>query len=494
MERAEEEEEAKEEEEESRRKVEDGREEDGKLRRVKAEVKRQLWLSAPLIVVSLLQFCLQLISVMFVGHLGSLPLSAASIATSFASITGFSLLMGTASALDTLCGQSYGAKVYNMLGIHMQRAMVVLLILCCPLSIIWANTEHFLLFLHQDKSIAKSAGSYSLFMIPSLFAYSLLQCLNRFLQSQNNVFPLVLCSGITALQHFVICWALVFKSGLGHKGAALANSVSYWLNVILLSCYVKFSSSCSETWTGFSVEALHNVLAFIKLAVPSALMVCLEMWSFELLVLLSGLLPNPVLETSVLSICLNTAAAIWMISFALSGAASTRVSNELGAGKPEAAKLAARVVISMAIVEGIMVGSVLLLIRNVWGEAYSNEAETIRYIARMMPILALSNFLDSLQSVLSGIARGCGWQKVGAFVNLGSYYLVGVPSALFFGFLLHFHGRGLWLGIICSLIVQVLGLSFITIRTDWDEEAKNAANRVGRTNTEDLEVGEPTGL
>lgn len=57
------------------------------------EVKRQLWLSGPLISVSLLQFCLQMISVMFVGHLGELPLSGASMATSFATVTGFSFLV-----------------------------------------------------------------------------------------------------------------------------------------------------------------------------------------------------------------------------------------------------------------------------------------------------------------------------------------------------------------------------------------------------------------
>ncbi|KAJ6749027.1 MULTIDRUG RESISTANCE PROTEIN, partial [Salix purpurea] len=56
------------------------------------EVKKQLWLSGPLISVSLLQYCIQMISVMFVGHLGELSLAGASMATSFASVTGFSLL------------------------------------------------------------------------------------------------------------------------------------------------------------------------------------------------------------------------------------------------------------------------------------------------------------------------------------------------------------------------------------------------------------------
>ncbi|CAK9325765.1 unnamed protein product [Citrullus colocynthis] len=58
-----------------------------------AEVKRQLRLAGPLITVNLLINCLQMISVMFVGHLGQLPLAGASMATSFAAVTGFSLLI-----------------------------------------------------------------------------------------------------------------------------------------------------------------------------------------------------------------------------------------------------------------------------------------------------------------------------------------------------------------------------------------------------------------
>lgn len=41
----------------------------------------------------------------------------------------------------------------------------------------------------------------------------------------------------------------------------------------------------------------------------------------------------------------------------------------------------------------------------------------------------------------SGTARGCGWQKIGAFVNLGSYYLVGIPSAVVLAFVLHIGGK-----------------------------------------------------
>lgn len=56
------------------------------------EVKLQVGLAMPLIAVNMLQYSLQVISVMFVGHLGQLHLSSAAMATSFASVTGFSVL------------------------------------------------------------------------------------------------------------------------------------------------------------------------------------------------------------------------------------------------------------------------------------------------------------------------------------------------------------------------------------------------------------------
>lgn len=449
-----------------------------KRKEIVEEVKKQLWLAGPLICVSLLQYSVQIIAVMFVGHLGELSLSGASMALSFSSVTGFSLLMGMSSALDTLSGQCYGAKQYHMMGIHMQRAMLVLSIVCVPLAIISANTRIILTALGQDVAIAAQAGQFARFLIPSLFAYGLLQCLVRFLQTQNIVFPMMLSSAITALLHIPLCWILVFTSGLGSRGAALAVSISFWINVLLLALYVRFSSLCSKTWTGFSKEAFHNIIPFVRLAIPSAVMVCLEMWSFELIVLLSGLLPNPKLETSVLSISLNTAAMVWMIPFGLSSAVSTRVSNELGAGHPETARLAVCVVLVMAITVGLLVGSVLILIRNFWGYAYSNETQVVKYLATMMPILATSNFLDGLQCVLSGTARGCGWQKIGAYINLGSYYLVGIPLAIVFSFVIHIGGKGLWLGIICALILQGLSLLTVTMRTNWEKEAKKATERV----------------
>nr|XP_043639908.1 protein DETOXIFICATION 16-like isoform X2 [Erigeron canadensis]XP_043639914.1 protein DETOXIFICATION 16-like isoform X2 [Erigeron canadensis] len=446
----------------------DNEEEGGSLRaEIVVEVKKQIGLAGPLIAVTLLQYCLEVISIMFVGHLGQLPLSSASMATTFASVSGFSVLLGMGSALETLCGQAYGAKQYRMLGIQMQRGMLTLTALSIPLAFIWFYTTTIFIFFGQDQQISVGAGTYIRWMIPCLFAYALLQCLNRFLQTQNMVVPMMIISGATALFHIFLCWILVFKSGLEFKGAALANTISNWMNVVLLVIYVKFSPACKHTWTGFSKEALNDIPSFLKLAVSSAVMICLEYWSFDMVVLLSGLLPNPKLETSVLSISLNTCWMVYMISVGLGGAISTRVSNEIGAGRPKAARLAVCVVVVIAILEGLIVGSVTILVRHVWGKLYSNDEEVIRYVAKMMPLLALSDFLDGFQCVLSGAARGCGWQNVCAVINLGAYYAVGIPFALLFAFILHVGGMGLWMGIICALSIQVVALVVINLSTSW---------------------------
>ncbi|KAG0500124.1 hypothetical protein HPP92_000196 [Vanilla planifolia] len=442
------------------------------------EAKKQMRLAGPLIVANVLLFFLQVISIMVVGHLGELALAGSAMAISFTTVTGFSMLMGMGGALETLCGQAYGAKQYNMLGVQLQKAILVLMTSCIPVAFLWYFTGEILLFLHQDPSISETAGIYARWMLPSLFAYGIVQCEIRFLQAQNIVTPLMLSSGATALLHAASSWALVYKTGLGFKGAALAASVSYWFDALLLASYIKLCPSCKSTWTGFSKDAFHEIVGFIKLAIPSAIMVCLEYWSFEAVVILSGLLPNPKLVTSAMSICVNTSTMLYMITFGLGAAVSTRVSNELGAGNPRGARLAIFIVMVIASIDGLILLVTMTSLRNVWGLAFSKDREVINYVAALMPLIAVAHILDAFQCVLSGIVRGCGWQKTCAFINLGSYYIVGIPISVLLAFKVHLGGKGLWAGIICALFCQVFLLSSLTIRSNWDEEAKKAMERI----------------
>ncbi|CAO2165970.1 unnamed protein product [Urochloa humidicola] len=443
------------------------------------EAGRVGYLALPMVVVSMSQYVLQVSSNMMVGHLpGVLPLSSAAIATSLANVTGFSLVIGMASALETLCGQAYGAKQYHKLGVDSYRALFTLLVVCIPLSLIWVFMDKILVLIGQDPLISQGAGRYMIWLIPALFANAVIQPITKFLQTQSLIYPLLLSSIVTTAIHIPLCYVMVFKTGFGYTGAALTTSISYWLNVGMLVVYIMFSSSCKETRTRPTTEAFKGVGAFLRLALPSALMICLEWWSFELLILFSGFLPNPELQTSVLSICLTSVTLLFTIPFGLGAAGSTRVANELGAGNPDGARSAVGVVLSMAAMDAVIVGGTLLAARRLVGFAYSSEEEVVSFVAAMVPLVCITVVTDCLQGVLSGIARGCGWQHLGAYVNLGSFYLLGIPMAILLGFVLNMGARGLWMGVVCGSLSQSTLMSAITFFTDWPKMAEKARERV----------------
>ncbi|KAL2329533.1 hypothetical protein Fmac_017114 [Flemingia macrophylla] len=352
------------------------------------EMKKVGTIAAPMVVASVLQYLIQVVSMVMVGHLGQLSLSSVAIATSITNVSGFSVL------------------------------------------------------------------------------------------TQSLVSPIMLTSAFVLCLHVVMCWSLVFKLGLGHVGAAISFSVCVLLNVIVLLSFVRYSSACNKTRVPFSNNALLHVGQFFRFAVPAAVMVCLKWWACEILVLLAGVFRNPTLETSVLSICLTISTLHFTIPYGFGAAASTRVSNELGAGKPEAVRVAVSASMLLALAEGLIVSATLLGCRHFLGYAYSNDSEVVHYVAVLTPLLCLSIFTDSLQAVLSGVARGSGWQHLGAYVNLGAFYLVGIPVGCVLGFVAHFRAKGLWIGIVAGSIVQSIFLSLITALTNWNKQAKMARERI----------------
>ncbi|XP_050247603.1 protein DETOXIFICATION 19-like isoform X2 [Quercus robur] len=371
------------------------------------EAKTQLLFSLPMILTNVFCYLITLISVMFAGHLGELELAGATLANSWAVVTGLAVMIGLSGSLETLCGQGFGAKVYRLLGIYLQASCIISFLFSIIIAIIWFYTEPILILLHQETEIAKTAAHYIRFLIPGLFAYGFVQNILRFIQTQSILWPLVIFTGLPLVIHSGIAYALVHWTSLSFVGAPLAASVSLWLSVLMLAMYVTCTKKFEHTWGGFSLESFQYILPSLKLALLSAAMVCLEYWAFEILVLLAGLLQNSETTTSLIAMCVNTEAIAFMLSYGLSAAASTRVSNELGAGHPNRAKNAI------------------------------------------------------------GVARGYGWQHLAVYVNLATFYIIGLPIACGLGFKTNLQAKGLWIGLICGLSSQAVALFLITLRTKW---------------------------
>lgn len=333
------------------------------------------------------------------------------------------------------------------------------------------------MLLHQNPQISVEARNYAIWLIPALFGYAILRSLCHNLQAQSLILTLFLSSCATLCLHILLCWVLVFKADFGNTGAALSISISYWFNVIILALYMRHSPSCTKTRTLISKEILPCMKEFTSFALPSVFMFCLEWWFYEILILLSGLLPNPKLETSVISICFTIQATHYFIPFGIGAAASIRVSNELGAGNPQPARLATRVAVALAVAEAAIVSIALFRSRHVLAYAFNSDQDVVKYVSRLAPLLSIAIFMDNMQSILSGVARGIGWQHIGAYINLGAFYLVGIPVAYVLCFAVHLRTKGLLLGLMSGSTVQAVALAVVTSLTNWQKQATMVRER-----------------
>ncbi|OVA15932.1 Multi antimicrobial extrusion protein [Macleaya cordata] len=381
------------------------------------------------------------------------------------------------SALETLCGQAYGAKQLHMLGVYMQRSWVILNVMCIVLLPIYIFATPILKFFGQKEDIAELAGKFSLYMIPQLFAYGLNFPLQKFLQAQSKVMAMAWVSGIALLFHIFLSWLLIVQFKLGLPGAAASLNISWWIVVLGQFAYVVMGY-CPGAWTGFSWSAFRDLGAFARLSIASAIMLCLEFWYLMFLIVLAGRLKNAEVAVAAISICTNLSGWEFMIFLGFNAAISVRISNELGAGRPRAAKFSILVVVMSSALVGIVFMALVLALRKVYALPFTNSRDVADIVSDLAVIFSFTLLLNSVQPVLTGVAVGAGWQWLVAYVNVGCYYIVGLPLGFLLGSKLNMGVKGVWIGMVSGMGLQTLILTGITLGTNWNKEAMMAKSRI----------------
>ncbi|KAL9452178.1 hypothetical protein AB3S75_008049 [Citrus x aurantiifolia] len=442
------------------------------------ELKNLFRLAAPAILVYMLNNLVSMSTQIFCGHLGNLELAAVSLGNTGIQVFAYGLMLGMGSATETLCGQAYGAQKYDMLGVYLQRSAVILTATGIPLMVIYLFSKQILLLLGESSAIASAATIFVFGLIPQIFAYAVNFPIQKFLQAQSIISPSAYISAATLVVHVLLSWVAIFKLGWGLLGASLVLSLSWWIIVAAQFVYILLSERCKKTWTGFSLQAFSGLWDFLKLSTASAVMLCLEIWYYQIIVLIAGLLDNAEIVLDSLSICMTIAGWVFMIAVGFNAAASVRVGNELGAAHPKSCKFSVIVVTSISLALSVILAILVLILRNVLSYAFTGGSTVADSVAELSPFLALSVILNGIQPVLSGVAVGCGWQAFVAYVNVGCYYLIGIPIGCLLGFKFNLGAKGIWSGMIGGTLIQTIILVYVTLRTDWNKEVEKARNRM----------------
>ncbi|KAG8632871.1 hypothetical protein MANES_18G062732v8 [Manihot esculenta] len=366
-------------------------------------------------------FSMTVITQAFAGHLGDLNLAAISIATTVIISFSFGFLLGMASALETLCGQAYGAKQYQMLGIYLQRSWIVLFL-------------------------------WSILLLPMfLFATPILKLIGQPAEVAEQ-------TGLVAI------W---LKAGI--VATAITLDFSWWVSVLGMLCYC-VCGGCPLTWTGFSTQAFVGLWSFFKLSLASGVMLLLENFYYRVLIIVSGYMHNTEVAVDALSICIGIYAWESMIPLGFLAATGVRVANELGAGNAKGAKFATKVSVLTSLAVGFFFWLIVIAFPEKLAMIFTSSSSIISMVKDLAVLLSFTILLNCIQPVLSGVAVGSRWQALVAYINIGSYYIVGVPLGACLGWLLHFGFTGIWAGMLIGTVVQTLILIIITMKCEWEKE------------------------
>ncbi|CAE7029165.1 DTX16 [Symbiodinium natans] len=384
-------------------------------------------------------------STVIVGRLGEEELAAVGLAVSLANVSGYSILVGIATTLQTTTGQAFGARNFEEVSLSLQRCFLLCLVMLGLITALWLCSEPLLLAVGQEKAVAALAARYLRYLLPGVCCYLVTQCCQNWLAAQRMTGVQATGGLLLAAVYLPLCWTLVHPLKLGFIGAAIATSLSngalaLWM---IFRTTGSLRTALPNSWQGFSRSAFSAWSPFLKLAVPNFLMIS-EWWASEIIVLMSGTLPDAEVSLTAMAIFSNTCAVCFMPPLSWGMAANTRVSNELGAGKPRAAKFAAQV---------------------------------LDYADPIMSICAIYVALDGMCTVASGSLKGCGRQLILAPIVIFAYYVAGIPSAWALAWPGHLSTRGLAMGSTIGTATHCLLFAAMLWRTDWPQMSRLARQR-----------------
>ncbi|XP_065143544.1 multidrug and toxin extrusion protein 1-like [Paramisgurnus dabryanus] len=453
-----------------------------KLRRLlpanyKEEIVELLKLTGPVLISQLMIFLISFVSTVFCGHLGKTELDAVALATAVINVTGISIGCGLASACDTLISQTFGSNNLKRVGVILQRGILILLLACFPCWALFINTEPILLAVKQSPRVASLSQRYVNIFIPALPASFMYQLQGMYLQNQGIIWPQVITGAVGNVINALINYIFLYQLDLGVTGSAAANTISQYSLAVFLHIYIRWRGLHKATWDGWSRDCLQEWGAFLCLALPSMLMMCVKWWTYEIGGFLAGLISEA--ELGAQSIVYELASITYMFPSGFAVAANVRVGNALGAGNTDRAKLSAKLSLVCGFLVSCVIAAVIGATSNIVGYIFSTERDIVLRVSQVMVMYGFVHLFDSISAITGGIVKGTGKQLIGALCNIAGYYLVGLPIGVSLMFGVNMGIIGLWVGLFVSVFLQSLFFIILIWKMDWKKATQEALVRAG---------------
>ncbi|ETV90639.1 hypothetical protein, variant 1 [Aphanomyces invadans] len=430
-----------------------------------------------------MEFIPSITNIILVGQMSTPNLKqfvdATAMAVMYTNITSYSVGLGMATALDTLCTQAYGAGNIKKFGVLLQSALLGMALTLIPVSLLNWFSADILKILGQEPALADLTGGFVRVMLvgyPALYAFEVLK---KLVQAESVTFPMAVLTGLGNVLHISLGYYLSQHTSLGYLGPAVALSL---LEVAVFGGMLGYLLWWNPMHVAWCVEwgwpaAWSHVSQVFRFGVPGMLMMLIEWGAIEILTLVAGILPNHILTIGVNSILSSTLNLWYMPYFGLSVAATIRMGNLLGANKPEKAKRVMSLTLRLSFAFALVTASLLLLLSPILPRLVVNDVDIVARGSTALWFIAPLHIIDALNAACQGCFRAMGKQDVASGVNAAAFYLVGVPVAVLFGLYFKWSVEGLWSGFTLGSLSANFIYQFLLSRVDWAVVAQDAVDR-----------------
>uniref|UniRef100_A0A7S3ZER8 Multidrug and toxin extrusion protein n=1 Tax=Lotharella globosa TaxID=91324 RepID=A0A7S3ZER8_9EUKA len=435
----------------------------------------------------------------FVGHLsdgmGKKALDGVALGRAYFNATALSIGFGMISALRTLCPQAVGAGRPELCRLYAQRSAAIAFFALIPCVVLVLSASSILKALGQPPEISELAGDYCARCIPQLYGMISFTILQRVMQALDmNWTNLCICAIVCSLAPFVLYFYIFFLD-LGLYGAGWAASTYTWFYVFLsVPALATQGHGDLFVFQGLEIFDIQGAKEYMALALPGTLQLCLEWWVLEVVSILAGLLPNPVVTIGASYIAYNLEGLMVMLWIGNLIGISIRVGEHIGARRVAQARTAASLGFAFAVFLGLLSGTTIFFTRREIVYLYTTD-ESIREVsATLMSVLAVLVFCDACNNAAGGIMNGLGLQRGAAMFQLVGYWGVGIPTAVIsvFFFTQQYPILWLWgsvaLAMASSCTLQVLHLA----RHDWTSSVEEAEKRLQKDVRTRLSTRQPS--
>ena len=509
----------------------------------KDELKYYVWNSIPLITTFLLQYSLSLSSLFIIGNLCTIKeFSSLSLAIMFYNITGLSPIEGIATCLDSYCSTSYTSGNFKYVGVFAVRCYLLILCMFIPIIISWYTTGYWMQFIlpKQHYDLIPNIALFLKIITFGMPALTLFETGKRFVQAQ-GFYEITTWSLIFIFPvNLFLIYFLTLK--LGFIGAPIAMAISHWLMGCSLVFYcLRIRPETLKCWMPLNVKIplkqeiieneeallhethgsydsiaseeqlvspfLQNWWSMLQLALPGLLMILSEYLSFEILTIFTTFLGDEEL-IAIQTVIASLGTLMYQDLFGLGVVISTRIGQFIGSAylnsepplnNEDEETISEKKSINNAVISikaahfiAIFIGFINFLILSVpalsktFISLFTTDPAVIEGSLKVIWILGINQLSDGFSVLYSSILRAQGRQKIGGFLNIIAYYLIGLPLAFYLSFGekqnvfwgLGLGIKGLWIGCGSGILFLAITQGLFIYFGEWTVVLRNSYSRL----------------